>query len=1530
MRGWRTGEQKREGESVLDSRGRCWAGTSRLVGAVSWLAVLCAVMLSAGPASGATGHTFVSTLSEAPMGTKLSKPGAVAVDHASGDVFVADPGTGMVDVFSASGVFVSQFGAGKLDVVGIGVGEASGLVYVADSHEDAVLVFKPNGDGEYGLLSEWFGEGVPGGEFGRVRGVAVDNSSSFAAGDVYVLDGKAPGLEEGVVDVLKPKPAGPEEGGEGVFVRRLTAGKLEAPNGVAVSGSSGRVVVADSVKGTVYIYSAEGVLEEKVNGKGSPYGVFEKEAPVGDVASVAVDDATGDVYVAEAERHAVSEYATGEWVGWITSTPAGDLDEARGVALSSSGEVFVDDAGAGVVDRFTAGVVVPSVETGKVAKSALTRTTAVMPGMINGEGSAAQYLFQYGETDALGSETPAFGSGPGQQAVSVAVEGLHAGTIYYYRIVGEDEGGTSSGSIRELETPPAVEGLQTGPVEDLAPESATLTGSLKRGGLETHYEFQYGTSVAYGADSPEPPEEVPAGKEEKEEKQLKALATAVAGLQPNTLYHYRLVAQNSYGKTYGADETFTTSGPPRITNEPLTGIGQEEATLHAQIDPDQFATSYSVQYGETSGYGSEVSGGAVGSGKSPVAVAMTLATLKVGATYHYRIVAVNEAGTTYGADQTFTTVPSAPVDATYATGVSSSEATLHAEINPLGHDTHYYFQHGTQSCQTNPGACTDTPLPPGEDIGEGKEDVAGEVKLSGLKPGVTYHYRVVDSNSLGMTEGSEQTFTTGSVATSFALPDDRAWEMVSPPNKHGAPVEALTREGGLILASEDGSALTYVVDGALGEEAQGNRSPEMQQILATREPQGWASQNIVTPNSRAYGVAPGNPTEYQFFSPDLSLALVEPFGPEPPLSSDATQKTIYLRDDQSGAYLPLVTEANTASGTKFGGQIHFVSATPDLAHVLIQSKVGLIEAAGRGLYEWEAGRLRFVSVLPAGTPAPSSSLGFGDHVIANAISNDGSRVIWEDKAEGTTRGHLYMRDTAAGETIQLDAAQGVAEPEQGSAQFQGASADGSRVFFTDRQRLTPDSTAEPGSLTGADLYECDVIEVAGKLTCKLKDLTSDHNEGEYASVQGLPLGISEDGASVYVVAHGVLAVNANGNGERAQAGAENLYEVYESAGEWSRTFIATLASQDSPEWEGGATKSDTAFVTARVSPNGRYLAFMSAAPITGYDNIDANPAAKGARAEEVYLYDANSVSLRCISCNPTGARPEGVLDAVESGEGLGLLVDRRKVWAEEGHEHWLAGNIPGWTAQSLVGALFQSRYLSDEGRLFFNSADALVPQVTVRTREEQVEGNAQPVGVENVYEYEPQGVGSCQSTSGGCVSLISSGSSSKESAFLEATPSGNDVFFLTGSQLLPQDTDTAFDVYDARVCTEVSPCLTPPEPPPPGCSQTKACRPAQPAQPIPGVAPPSASASGPGSPVQTPPAKHAIEAKKVSKAPTRAQELKRALNSCRRQHAHSRHRRQACEAYARKRFGPKHRAKAKRGKGSKAGKSHRSTRGRGR
>ena len=97
------------------------------------------------------------------------------------------------------------------------------------------------------------------------------------------------------------------------------------------------------------------------------------------------------------------------------------------------------------------------------------------------------------------------------------------------------------------------------------------------------------------------PERTPASA-----KQPVAAELPSAGLTPNTIYHYRLVAENEFGTTYGEDRTFTTSGPPRITGEPVTGVGHETATLNAKINPEELATTYHFEYGETTAYGSEV------------------------------------------------------------------------------------------------------------------------------------------------------------------------------------------------------------------------------------------------------------------------------------------------------------------------------------------------------------------------------------------------------------------------------------------------------------------------------------------------------------------------------------------------------------------------------------------------------------------------------------------------------------------------------------------------------------------------------------------------------------------------------------------------------------------------------------------------------------------------------------------------------------------------------------------------------------
>jgi hypothetical protein len=227
------------------------------------------------------------------------------------------------------------------------------------------------------------------------------------------------------------------------------------------------------------------------------------------------------------------------------------------------------------------------------------------------------------------------------------------------------------------------------------------------------------------------------------------------------------------------------------------------------------------------------------------------------------------------------------------------------------------------------------------------------------------------------------------------------------------------------------------------------------------------------------------------------------------------------------------------------------------------------------------------------------------------------------------------------------------------------------------------------------------------------------------------------------------------------------------------------------------------------------------------------------------------------------------------------LAGGDRVWSQSA---WLAANIPGWTPYRSGDALYQSRYLSNSGRLFFNSHGALVAQDT---------NNAG-----DVYEYEPLGVGDCGAsgagfvkTSGGCVGLISSGSSPTESAFLDASEDGRDVFFLTAAKLWPADVDSAIDVYDAHECTSASPCAAPPASTVAAC-EGESCQ--APVLPFADPTPASLTFSGLGN-LTSP-----VTVSARAKPSTRAQKLARAVTACKKR---PKRKRAACERQARRAYG---------------------------
>ena len=743
-------------------------------------------------------------------------------------------------------------------------------------------------------------------------------------------------------------------------------------------------------------------------------------------------------------------------------------------------------------------------------------------------------------------------------------------------------------------------------------------------------------------------------------------------------------------------------------------------------------------------------------------------------------------------------------------------------------------------------------------------------------------------------------------APALALPEGRAWEQVSPIDKHGIALEPMSQFGGDIQSSESGESFTYIAAGPVAEPA-GNRALEFSQLFSKRGPSGWTTQDIATPHNEVTGLTVGENSEYKMFSSDLSSGLVVPVGatPLPPLAPGA-EKTIYLRDNEFGSYQALVTADNVPPGAKFGESgttnvLRFEGASANLQHVAISSIEALtpdavrVPSALESLYVLSGGKLQLASILPNGEPANvadlSSLLGFREHLVRNAVSEDGSRVVWEaagsEHNETPEETHLYVRDLGLKQTLRIDTPEAGAGSGRRLAAFQGASTDGSRIFFTDYQRLTNSSN----NAEDPDLYVAEISTAEGHLAETVTDLTKAPEESqeelELEDFQGMLIGYSEDGSTLYFVANGVLAAGASrGDCHSTRGTGEcNLYREHFNGSSWETSFIASLPGDSFPDW-GSWQPGVATFLTARVSPSGRYLAFMSSTALTGFDNHDAN---SGAKDEQVFVYDSQTGHIACASCNAAGALPQGVRDTGTSGQQLGLLVDHPEAWvASVGANPWLAGSIPGWTAITTGRAFYQPRYLLDSGQLFFDSPDALVP------------GDVN--GKEDVYEYRPAGIGCStadvsltevykqESETASCVSLISPGTSRQESAFLDASASGEDVFFLSASQLAASDNDESFDVYDAHVCSSASPChlaanLTSAGP----CEEEAACRGVGAPPPAFG-APTSATFSGAGN-LAVPPAS--------KPGSTAAQRLAKALKACRRHHR-ARKPRLSCERKARK------------------------------
>jgi len=721
----------------------------------------------------------------------------------------------------------------------------------------------------------------------------------------------------------------------------------------------------------------------------------------------------------------------------------------------------------------------------------------------------------------------------------------------------------------------------------------------------------------------------------------------------------------------------------------------------------------------------------------------------------------------------------------YATSVGSDSAVVQARINPrFWSDTTYYVEYGKGSCAEE-GCPFKVPVSPAvlTELSVNKAVATAGVALLGLQPNTTYHFRFVAESSGGGPifgqdpdgagpaeplvqtglEGKFRTFnTSGSshVCSNDAfrsgpgaqLPDCRAYEMVSPLDKEGGDVARWEGKNAqfplffeLNQSAPSGERFAFTSAYAFAE---AEAAPFVSQYLAERTAGGWGGRAISPPRTElpvntiaAFG------NEFQGFSPDLCRAWVFHLSVET-LSPGAISEypNLYRRDNctESPRYEALTTAKPDDRAPDEYLRVRMLGASADGSHTIFVANGALLppqtpslpDFLEQLLYERTPDGLRFVCYLPNGKPSPQAC-GAGmpgstdiRSSVRNAISADGSRIFWTAHGGGSSSRQLYLR-IAGTETV---AVSGAVAPDPAS--YWTAADDGSKAIFSFDSGPHKD-----------ELYEFNVDSEEATLIAK--------------GVEG-PMGASDNASRLYFASTEDL--DDAGPGSK---GAHNLYfyEADPGGGLGAFVFVMALADADIGGSNAAPAPIDEApnQRTARVTSDGLHMTFSSVSPPpSGYDNRSAE---SGIPAQEVYRYDAETGDLRCISCNPTGARPAGEL--------LETFPAAAQIQGWEMHQH-------------------APRVISEDGsRVFFESFEALVPRDTN--------------GSWDVYQWEEPGKGTCDegdptfgTEAGGCVELISSGESPAKSTFLDADPSGDNVFFSTQSSLVGQDYGLN-DVYVARV-----------------------------------------------------------------------------------------------------------------------------------
>lgn len=567
------------------------------------------------------------------------------------------------------------------------------------------------------------------------------------------------------------------------------------------------------------------------------------------------------------------------------------------------------------------------------------------------------------------------------------------------------------------------------------------------------------------------------------------------------------------------------------------------------------------------------------------------------------------------------------------------------------------------------------------------------------------------------------------------LPECRAWEMVSPSNKEGGEVFFTLNMGGAALTavtapSLSGEQLIYSTFQAWGEDPSGIANS----FIATRTSNGWQSQNVSPAPTEAHPDIFSGHATIDDITPEFAHAIsffdfsLNPLDQNNPEESPFGGGDVYMRES-NGSWTWISRGNEEAPETKEVTESEFptyAGRSANASDVLFQTTQKLVPAdggqeAGKALYDRAEGHTELVNVTSAGTLLNTCGASIGGLAETNqAVSENGSDVYFSapDPAQSFTAlpsckqpVQVYLR--SGGQTIDISESQrGAADPKgTQAASFQGASADGQKAFFTSAQALTDEAEPLAGS-SEPFLYEYDVQSK------RLRLLTPNVEGGGSPNVRRV-VALSGDGAEVYFVAEPAIGGKS-----------EPMLEMYENG------RVTEIAEVPSPEMYEMAEKNQSE-MQVRLSADGHHLAFADRASLTGFESHNYN---------EIYLYDATSKSLQCVSCNPDGHVPLGEASLSEDAGGSSTL------------KYPISVNLT-----------------AGGGKVFFETVDNLVPEDKNKTMD--------------VYEWDEGGV-----------HLLSGGQGESPSFLIGSAAEGRDVYFTTTASLAVQDTDNGDnDIYDARV-----------------------------------------------------------------------------------------------------------------------------------